>query len=881
MPAFRDPEAAQRAVERIEALSGLPLGRFFETGFEASPDPDLALTNLERWLRTTGNPAVYLEPLLAIPKLGELLATLLGGSQPLADSLIQNPELASLLLEPSTFARAPSRAGIVEEGKRLLQATTSPSHALDRLRFLKQRWNLPIVLNDLSGVWPQETVWRALSDLADALIELAHGHVWREQARLRGLEGECPVLVVAFGKLGGHEVNYSSDVDLAYVLLDGQDERTERECVRYCETLGRALSDRMGRGSLYRVDLRLRPYGGAGPILRSMRSFEAYYGLYAEPWEIQALLRSRAVAGPPELAERWEAMREERCFRPRLSEVALEEMLAMRGRIEERADEDDLKRGTGGIRDVEFLTQILQILNGHAHPELRIKPTCEALRVLDQTGRLEHPVAAALVEGYTFLRKLEHRTQLLGDRQTHTIPADPRSRETLARLSGYPTFAALMGALDRQRRTIHALYRSTLNLDAGENTARNEVLRELGPLGPAAVQWFDLLPESEAFYAGLRENRDSLRRVRQILREAPALVPYFRNSVALTELLLSGEIEERREPAARLGALAPEASAEAVAKAFVGDYVAILTHWVLDPHPSLGDQLSALNAAAIRRAMRGAGAAFAAVGLGSFATGEAGPASDVDLVLLVEDAARHPEAERQGQALLARVDELHRLGAPFRVDLRLRPEGRKGLLVRTLDGLRAYDLEGMDMWERFALGHATLIDGAPDALKAVLHAAYAVPLTPDRLRELTRMKRRIETERVSPQHVSRNVKLGAGGLNDVEWLVHLHEMRYPEATQAGEVSRMEDRIRNVARAGFLNSLEAETVLAAHRHLLDVRARIALLGIPDDLVPENPDKLDRLGRSCGFESGNAFLARHQAVTASVRAIYQESLERLKA
>src|SRR5471030_374440 len=130
-------------------------------------------------------------------------------------------------------------------------------------------------------------------------------------------------MVVGFGKLGGHELNYSSDVDLVYVVEDGLDERLDRDCTRFFEAFGRALSDRMGRGSLYRVDLRLRPYGGAGPIVRSMRAYEAYYKLYAEPWEVQALVRSRPITGSYALRTRWEAMRNAHCFRSKLSEIGL------------------------------------------------------------------------------------------------------------------------------------------------------------------------------------------------------------------------------------------------------------------------------------------------------------------------------------------------------------------------------------------------------------------------------------------------------------------------------------------------------------------------------------------------------------------------------
>lgn len=882
MTGFRDTDAASRARDRLQDLTGLDLTRFFDQCFSDVADPDVALANLERWLRTTGSPGLHMEQIQGLPSLGRRLITILGASQPIADCLIQNPELASLILEPGQLRAIPTTNVVVEEGRRLLTHSTSYSHSLDRLRFLRQRWNLAIVLNDLAGTWPQEGVWRALSDVADAIVVLAREVVWAEQRKQKELPEECPVMVIGFGKLGGHELNYSSDIDLAYVLPDGTDEKLERECTRFCEAFGRAITDRMGRGFLYRVDLRLRPYGGAGAIIRSMRSVEAYYNLYAEPWEVQALLRSRALAGPEELMPRWEELRIRTCFRPKLSEVALEEMVAMRARIEDGASDDDLKRGPGGIRDVEFLTQVLQLIHGHERPALQIRPTLEALRALEEAGVVDPSSARALRDGYTFLRRLEHRTQLVHDQQTHTLPATTAAREALGKLMDYPGWADLLKDLDRHRRTIQTLYRSTLRLEHASHADRDMVRDALGPVGPGGLQWFDVLPESGAFYQALTQNEDSLRRVRRILEAAPALVPTLKQSVPLTELLISGEIEEREgNPAARIERLPLDAPIKVVAATYVSAYTTVCAQWALDPTFALGPVLSAIADALLVHCARRLYASFDIIGMGSFGTREFGPGSDADLLLLIADREGQPEAEQQAQHFLAMLGQLKRLGMPLGVDLRLRPEGGKGLLVRTYDGFRAYDLDGMEMWERFAIGHARLVYGDPRAIDLVDKSAYGLPLTPERLKELVRMKRRVETERVQPQHVRRNVKLGSGGLNDIEWLIHLHEMRYPESTKAGSTTEMSERIQRVARARLLNALEAEILRDARTFLLELRAWLVLQGHTGDLMPENPDRLDRLAQVLGIEHGNALLARYLDVTETVRRLYLEGLERLRA
>ncbi|MDR3687830.1 MAG: hypothetical protein P4L46_00525 [Fimbriimonas sp.] len=878
---FAENESVVRARERLEDLTGLDLGDFILRAFQDSVDPFAALTNLERWLRSTSNPSIYLEQFVSIPALGRMLVWLLGASQPLANTLIQNPELASLFLDRNELGRIPQPDAIALEGEHLLAAADSYRYVLDRLRYLRQRWNLPIAINDLFGRWDQETVWRVLSDLADVLVDLTADAVWREFARGKAVDQRPEFMIVAFGKLGGRELNYSSDVDLVYVSEDGLEESKDRDLMRFFEAFGRALTDRMGRGSLYRVDLRLRPYGGAGPIVRSMKAYEAYYRLYAEPWEVQALLRSRPLVGSEELRARWSAMRETSCFRPKLTEMNLERMLAMKTRIEESASDSDIKRGEGGIRDVEFLVQILQLLHGHRRPDLQVMPTCDAIRALDVGGLLEPPVASALIDGYTFLRKLEHRAQLVGDLQTHSIPEDAAARHRLAKLMGYEEWAELERELQEHRRTIQVMYRSCMNLDESGSADRADVLAQLGSLGPAAVHWFDALPESEAFYDLLIRNRDSLQRVRHILAVAPRLVAQFRESVSLTELLMSGEIEEVDNGAERIRQTLPDSDPRLVATLLSHAHTTAQARWVLSGDIDLGDHLSRLGDALIFHCIRRLGLEFDVVGLGSFGMQEMGPSSDLDLLLIATDRSRHQPAEGQAERLLSFLGEIKRLGAPVSYDLRLRPEGSKGLLVRTLDGFRAYDAEGMEEWERFALGHARLVHGSSPSIEVVRQAANRHVLSVDSLEDLLAMKQRIETERLRPELSRRDLKLGAGCLNDLEWTMRLLEMKERARLVQSNSTRFDDRVSSLFESGLLGADERTSMLEAHRFLLDLRYRVYLLGINGDILPDAPEKLDRLAESAGLQGGNSLLARYHSITASVRRMYLDAVERVRA
>ena len=878
---FRDQETARRSLSHLESLLGQPLSSEFILLFDGNADSDLALVNLGRWLAATGNPQVHLQQFIAVPRLSRLLLTILGASQPITDSLIQNPELASLILDPAEMGRLPTREAIVAEGLAMLRTASSYSHSLDRLRFLKQRWTLPIVINDLAGTWQEEHVWTALSDLAEALVELAVKATWSEFTKTRDLGRDCPVMVIGFGKLGGRELNFSSDIDLAYAIPDGLGEESEADLTKFCEMLGRALSDRMGRGSIYRIDLRLRPYGNSGPLVASIRGFETYYKLYAEQWEVQALIRSKPICGSAELVERWDEMRRDRCFRPQLSEPELESMVAMKTRIEERSDLEDIKRGAGGIRDVEFLVQALQLIHGHRFDTLQIAPTLPVLRELERLALIERPVSESLERGYTFLRQLEHRCQLVGDLQTHSIPQDERARERLANLMGATNWMTLESELEMHRRTIQTLYRAILRPAASSDSDRDSVGSALGHLAPGILQWFDSLPSSDAFYASLVENRDSMARVSKIAFAAPRLINGFKSSVGLTEMLVSGEIEEDLDPCEPLVRLAADSTVSTVSETYNRARTMILARWVLQEHDRVWQELSELADDLLVHVATRLDVPFDIVAMGSLGGREVSCESDADLVFLVSDTELQAAAEAKAQEYLSFFGQLKRSGVDLTIDLRLRPDGGKGMLVRSYEALNAYDLSGMEMWERFALGQARLVMGNASALVTIQKISRSKPLGTTSLGELLDIKGRMETERLTPQNSLRDVKLGMGGLTDIEWLVHLIEMRFSTESESAGTRSMPDRVGNLERAGHLDQTEADRVVDSHRHLIEVRIRLSLLGFDKDIIPENPDKLNRLALTMDFPSGDKFLEEHKKKIESVRAIYLKTLERLKA
>ncbi len=857
----------QEAINQRCADLNLVPADWFAPAVAALPDPAAAMSGLERWLVATTRVAMFFDDLQLYPIGGRDLMMVFSISASLTDCIVQNPELAGVILSREAISSGPVAATLRREGESLLATAISYRHALDRLRFLRQSWNLRIVQRDLSGEIPQPVIWHELSVLAEVIIELTSRTVWEH---LHGKGTANPVATVGFGKLGGEEINYSSDVDLAFFVLDSIPAEMEKGYIRYCQEVSRALSDRMGRGCLYRVDLRLRPYGSTGDIIRTLASYGAYYRLYAEPWEVLAMVRSRVVAGPQEAQAAWDVLRGEICFERTRSDVFLDSLAQVRDRIEAHSVPHDIKRGAGGIRDIEFFVQILSLVHGKARPALRGRPTLECLTALRQDGIISPKDESLFAESYQYLRKLEHRIQLLDDQQSHQLPSGAAARHSIAWLMGFADDVALEAATDDIRAKVRTRYREDLSELNQAETPRRWVLNALGERSTLAESWLDALPHSEDFYHSLQQNDGSLDRLQLLIQRAPALVEAFRGNLTLTEDLISGEIEEEVQ-------LSFQGNVSQLASRYISARARTLARWVLAGDFPLRERLTEHLEDAIRACAGLAGYDAAILALGSFALQDISPASDADLCLVSLDGGAAIESRAEEFSRILR--ELRKFNAPLHADFRLRPDGGKGPLVRSIEGLYQYSRTDMEVWERFALGQARSIFGGSEAVSAARDICYVAPLTAQEVIELAKMKQRIENERVSEVDRRRNLKLGFGGLSDIEWLIHVQELKEPRLRPSATDLRISTRIDTLARSGLLNVLEAEVLRDAHTFLQELRTWVQLQGNSDDLLPENPSKLKGLAELMMLDGGDGLLVRHQKITTEVRALYLQTMERL--
>lgn len=875
--------AAERVLARIPEVGVAPLVK----ALGRCADADRAIANIDRWLAAGGGSPVRSEALARDPALRYRLITLVAASQAIGDMFVQSPEMALMLADSSEMSRPVEASEVIEEGQRILSDAGSFSHALDRLRFLKQKKIVGIVWNDLNASWQPEQVWRALSELADGILRLAADLVWREIG-----SGDLPVAVIALGKHGSRELNYSSDIDLQFVASDGVDDLDA--CAHFCERFLRALSGRMGRGALYRVDTRLRPMGSAGPVVQRLSAALAYYRNYADPWEIQMLIRARACAGCSEVGTRFTDAISFEVYKGARSDLFLDGLVDAKRRYEREIQtrqetERNVKLGRGGIRDVEFIVQLLQLLSGKRHPEVRGLGTLPATAALERVGILTEREAGVLSSGYKLLRQVEHRIQLLHDLQSHLLPADPRGQQVLAALVGASSWKRLRAEIRRIRFLIRSVLEARIPKLAVPSEESTRVIDSLqmAPNSSEAATVRKLLTMMEDSGEVAKEIEASGRmreRVKLIASRAPRVVSEIAFHSELWDIAFSEEVEheiaDEVDPGLaledRLASIGDRWESE-----FAGELRRLWTAACLKFawHGDLGRASAYLDKVSTRALLlaldRLGGQEIDVIALGRLGSGDLLLPSDWDVAFVVRDSEQTQRAERIGEELLKLTRRLAVSGAYFPLDTRLRPEGSAGLVVRSLAALETYGRQAMEPWERIAYTRARSLRGWEETDAAIRRVVYGTPWSKEAEQQIDHLRTRVHRERARPNELHRNLKLGPGFSMDVEWLVGASKLQMtlnsaPAMTTCGE-------LRTLADHRVINVFERDELCAAYRLYGSLRNALWLLEMDSDAVlPENPDRLAKLAQFLSYDGPNQLLAAIERCKSTVIEVY----ERLK-
>lgn len=471
----------KRADGNLQAMAGEPrprrlLAELVDELLQAvseTADPDHALNHWEHYLREGVNRAQLFEYLRGSPRMLHLLCSVFGNSPAMAQTLIRDPILIYWLAEEQVLTRRPGKAELERALNRIISNLATAEQKLEALRRFRRREMLRIGVRDLLRLSDVRETTAALTDLAVVLIEGANGITRADlQARYgaprhRERAGKCVetgFAVIAMGKLGGGELNFSSDVDLIYVY-ESDEGRTSGGARRHASDINaipneeyfeyrardltRALADVTQEGYIFRVDLRLRAEGGVGRLARSIDDYRRYYRTRGQGWERMALLKAWPVAGSISVGKKFLRMAKPFIFMSRREmrreggpKRFLDEVRAVKrmidGKMAERQQEQrNVKLGIGGIRELEFVVQTIQVLFGSEIPELCNRSTLKALARFARCGLLSAPEREALVQSYLFLRDVEHKLQMVYDLQTHAIPEDEGELTRCAIRLGY------------------------------------------------------------------------------------------------------------------------------------------------------------------------------------------------------------------------------------------------------------------------------------------------------------------------------------------------------------------------------------------------------------------------------------------------------------
>jgi [glutamine synthetase] adenylyltransferase / [glutamine synthetase]-adenylyl-L-tyrosine phosphorylase len=467
---FEEPEAAVADLERLGAWppAAAPGGNRLLSDIAASAAPQLAARSLAAVAAAHPDPAGFAARLRGRLGFRRRLVPVVAASRSLGAFLATHPEEADRLADGRGFAAPRPRGELVAEATGLVAGQGDPAAAWDGLRRFKRRELLRVAVRDLAGQVPVEQVAAELAELADACLEAA---VQLATAESGYDPPPMRLAVLGMGKLGGTELNYVSDIDVLFChepLAGAEAEAAARAADRVARGVIRGLSAVTAEGTCFEVDANLRPEGRNGPLSRTLGSYLAYWDRWAEPWERQALIKLRPVAGDPALAERFCDEAAARVYVDPLEEATVAEVRRMKARVESErlpAGADPklhLKLGPGGLADVEWTAQLLQLRVGGARPEVRVQRTLGALEALAGAGALEAGQAGWLADAYRLCLRIRNLAYLVAGRPTDTLPTDPVALERLARAMGEPGRQRLLEdyrrATRRARRVVDTLF---------------------------------------------------------------------------------------------------------------------------------------------------------------------------------------------------------------------------------------------------------------------------------------------------------------------------------------------------------------------------------------------------------------------------------------
>lgn len=848
----------------------------------------------------------------------------------LASTVLQNPEYVRWLGRERLDQKVREKEELLESLARFALTHTQIRPAVVLSRF-RRRELIRIFLKDIRGLGTIAELTEEISNLADAILEYAL-QVSRQELDNRygmpltidghGKSARAEFCVIALGKLGSKELNYSSDIDLLFVYSSdgttaGQGSKgkvsNKQYFVKLAEFVSKLVSDPTGEGGAYRVDHRLRPHGRVGALAVSLEEAKSYYRDSAQLWEKQVLIRSRNSAGDGSLFHDFYKAVEPYVFSPdETVENALENVLRSKQKIDLekiRRTGFDVKLGVGGIREIEFIAQALQLAFGAEDKWLRAPHTLISLSRLADRGLISEKEFTQLHQAYVFLRRVEHRLQMEHGLQTHLVPGDQTRRELLALRTGLSGAVELSKELARHTSNVSTIFKRFF--DRTEYAEIGDPRKGKPGKLPKAAGSAEFVPEPEILEGLSPEKIDVLERLNLFARPFAPLLSS--GAVGIEDLPVCGSAMTDPDPHMAMMAAANGKDSDYAAKLAelrrewsrqtLGIVIADVCGTIgLDRARSMQTELAeaSIYAAEAVAASRldalfepaGSRPSWNIIGLGKLGGGGMDYHSDLDLLIVHNDSGPSPSEGRTHSEFYAKAVEifvtalssLTREGSLYKVDLRLRPDGKSGATSIGVSALFDYFRHRSVVWEWLAYVKARSVlssegfDGEVEQeLRRIIHERASETPANELRAEAWRIRHRLETEKSGgTRGKSIDLKYGEGGLQDVYFAI-----RYLQLV-TGLADEEEDRstrrtLDRLLEADSLSEQNFEALTEGYRFLSELDHNIRLTVGRSTLVPlGNLPVLELIAQRMSYGDPNNLLEELASHRLAVREAFESVL-----
>jgi [glutamine synthetase] adenylyltransferase / [glutamine synthetase]-adenylyl-L-tyrosine phosphorylase len=1023
--ALREPEAGWKNL--VALASHAQFEKLYPDFFKvllklisSSHNADMALHNFERFSEKISDKDYLYTQLTESPPLFEALVFLFSGSQILTDAMLKEPSYVDWLSRPETLGNSKSKDMLMRDFYEMAGEEFQSKNIFSALRKFKKREYIRIGLRDLLGkVEFQETV-EDISNLADVCLQAAYEHADRELRKkfggpvyqdANGDWQESEFAILGMGKLGGSELNYSSDIDLIYIYTSSQGETRPAEegdtslrsisnheyFTKLALEISKSLNEITSDGNVFRVDLELRPDGKSGEIVNSLTSSEVYYESWGRTWERQALIKARVSAGSENLGKEFFERMEPFIFRRSLDFEAIEEIKSMKHKINSslkgKHSKGNIKLGFGGIREVEFFVQAYQLLLGGRDKSLRVRDSLGAMKTLCEKNIITKEDHDRLRKAYIFLRNLENRVQITFGLQTYLLPDNEIDLAVLARKMRIPgdnqkaLADNLMREYEKHTQVVGTMFAEQFvekeKREAAETISREWSRSRIGEeqFTESRLSEIPFLPDPKRAYRFLESFRDGAQfshpsvqsiqgfygiipKIFQRCEKVPmpdsaienlckfveatgareSYLNLFQENEKFLELLLilfggSGmlsqilirrpdlvdvltdmdsiyrykQADKIQEDLSRALKISPDFESKSIVVRHIkqAEELRIGVRYLIKEADLAGTLEDLSNLAdvfletvyqiACEELEKKTGNLglknFCIIGMGKQGGHELNFGSDLDVLLVYDEGKSDPPPEgfasyysALSQMIYKLTSEMTPAGYAYKIDTELRPEGDAGVLVLSVEGYEKYFKSRARIWEQQALVRARFVAGNAEVGKKFIESAhqfvYQDKFEYESLIEISRLRERMELELAKEATKGKNVKLGFGGLADIEFAVQILQLMHGKKFERLRETNTLSALNNFVALGMVDQNMAEELQNSYLFLRNLECALRIIRqTSTNTLPKQNRELAPLARLVGYEGDDAetlagaLLTDYETHTQQVRKHYRKTIGNL--